>query len=62
VSAQARHHLAVAIDRHAQALERRKRFQPHEPGYREAVHQVGVTWAQVQRWRRLVSGDPGLTR
>ena len=49
--------------RYAEALMRRRRFAPGEPGYHEAVHEVGVAWALVRRWERVVRqqrpGDPG---
>lgn len=44
--------LALSRRRYADAIARRHAVRPGEPGYRQAVHEVGVAWAQVRRWER----------
>jgi hypothetical protein len=44
--------LRLARRRYAEALARRRSLEPGEPGYRDAVHELGVAWAQVRRWER----------
>lgn len=45
--------LRLARRRYAEALARRRTLEPGMDGYREAVHEVGVAWAQVRRWERV---------
>lgn len=55
--------LHQARRRYAEAIMRRRMVAPGQPGYHEAVHEVGVAWAQVKRWERATQmppgGDPG---
>lgn len=46
--------LFLARRRYADAIARRQAVRPGEPGYREAVHEVGVAWAQVKRCERTI--------
>ena len=46
--------LTLARRRYAEALAKRRSTQPGAPGYHEAVHEVGVAWAQVKRWERAI--------
>jgi len=42
---------------YAVAVVARHDVNPGEPGYRKAVHRVGVTWAQVLHWERRVERE-----
>ncbi len=50
--------LHQARRRYAEAIMRRRTVAPGEPGYHEAVHEVGVAWAQVKRWERATQPGP----
>lgn len=50
--------LDQARRRYADAVARRRQVNPGDPGYHEAVHEVGVAWAQVKRWERATQQTP----
>lgn len=50
--------LHQARRRYAEAIMRRRSIPPGQPGYHEAVHEVGVAWAQVKRWERATQQQP----
>lgn len=55
--------LADARRAYVAAVAARDRMNPRDPGYREAVHHVGVTWTAVKRWERATAkrgADPPL--
>jgi hypothetical protein len=49
--------LYQARRRYAEAIMRRRMLVPGQPGYHEAVHEVGVAWALVRRWERATRPD-----
>ena len=47
--------LAAARRAYTAAVAQRDLLDPRQPGYREAVHRVGVAWTAVKRWEREIA-------
>lgn len=55
--ADSRQRLAMAHRDYARALARRDAMASSEPGYHEAVLEVGIRWSQVRYWERRAGGE-----
>ena len=60
--ADSRQRLAMARRDYAQAIARRDATASSEPGYHEAVLEVGIRWSQVRYWERRAGGEATVMR
>jgi hypothetical protein len=60
--ADSRQRLSMAHRDYAQALARRDAMASSEPGYHEAVLEVGIRWSQVRYWERRAGGEARIMR